>query len=112
MPCHEREGGLGQWPPAQHVAVAVDVQHERQVRVQLALERVIATFRVRGLTILWLEYQPGSAGSSDVLKASTAASWEQTERVLAYLERVVTVTTVRIWPAGSPRCSNDKPDLQ
>jgi hypothetical protein len=32
--CHERVGGLGQWPPAQHVAVAVDVQHERQVRVR------------------------------------------------------------------------------
>jgi hypothetical protein len=85
---------------------------EVELHGQLALERVIVIFRVRGLTILWLEYQPGSAGSSDILKASTAASREQAERVLAYLERVVTVTTVRIRPAGSPRSSNDKPDQQ
>jgi hypothetical protein len=85
---------------------------EVELHGQLALERVIAIFRVRGLTILWLEYQPGSAGSSDILKASTAASWEQAERVVAYLERVVAVTTVRICPAGSLRSANDKPDLQ
>lgn len=85
---------------------------EVELHGQLALERVIAIFRVRGLTILWLEYRPGTAGSSDILKASAAASREQAERVLAYLERVVTVTTVRIWPVGSPGSSNDKPALR
>jgi hypothetical protein len=101
---HTPAGRAHRLPPAWIIEV--------ELHGQLALERVIAIFRVRGLTILWLEYQPGSAGSSDILKASTAASREQAERVLAYLERVVTVTTVRIWPAGSPRSFNDKPEIQ
>ena len=73
---------------------------------QLALERVLAILRVRGVDILRLEYEHRSRGSSDVLRALAEAPQERTERIVAYLERIATVTAVSM-PAPDVREAAD-----